>query len=111
VCSVCFHLVLLLHEFFSQRPCHGRIGAQGLGQVEPALTALAKARKAAKKVIETADRQVVINAFSDAGQTLQNVVGNISFKNVFFAYPSRPDQSVCHVVIVWRVLSPIKYDL
>jgi ATP-binding cassette subfamily B (MDR/TAP) protein 1 len=67
------------------------------GQVEPALTALAKARKAAMKVIETADRHVVINAFSDAGQTLQSVVGNISFRNIFFAYPSRPDQKVCRL--------------
>ena len=72
-----------------------RIGAQGLGQVEPALTALAKARRAAMKVIETADRHVVIDAFSDAGQTLQSVMGNISFQNVFFAYPSRRDQMVC----------------
>jgi len=71
-----------------------RIGAQGLGQLGPALTALAKARRAAMKVIDTADRHVVIDAFSDAGQTLQSVMGNISFQNIFFAYPSRRDQMV-----------------
>jgi len=46
------------------------------------------------KVINTADRHAVIDAFSDAGQTLQSVMGNISFKNIFFAYPSRRDQMV-----------------
>ena len=46
------------------------------------------------KVIDTADRHVVIDAFSNAGQTLQSVMGNISFQNIFFAYPSRRDQMV-----------------
>jgi hypothetical protein len=72
-----------------------RIGAQGLGQVEPALTALAKARRAAMTIIQTADRAVVIDACNDlVGRTLQTVVGNISFKDVVFAYPSRPEQNV-----------------
>ena len=71
-----------------------RIGAQGLGQIEPALTALSKARRAVQKVIETMDRQVVINALSDAVQTLQKVAGNLSFENVYFSYPSRRDQMV-----------------
>jgi len=72
-----------------------RIGAQGLGQVEPTLTALAKARRAAMTIIETADRAVVIDACNDlVGRTLEAVVGNISFKDVVFAYPSRPEQNV-----------------
>ena len=46
-------------------------------------------------VIETADTEVVINACSDAvGRTLQDVVGNISFRDVVFAYPSRREQNV-----------------
>ena len=64
--------------------------------VGPSITALANARIAAMKVIETADRHVVINAFSDLGQTLTQVSGNISLQNVRFAYPSRPDQMVCN---------------
>jgi hypothetical protein len=49
------------------------------------------------KVIKTADRNVVINAFSDLGLTLSSVVGNISFRNVFFAYPSRKTQPVSNL--------------
>jgi len=60
------------------------------------MTALARARKSAKEVMNTADRKVIINSFSDLGQKLSSVVGNISFKNVFFSYPSRPEQRVCN---------------
>ena len=73
-----------------------QIGAQGLGQIEPTLSAVAKARRAVQKILGTIDRVVTINAFSDEGETLQKVVGNISIENVCFAYPSRPDQQVCN---------------
>ena len=73
-----------------------QMGAQGIGLVEPAVTAFAKARKAAKEIMKLADRIPTIDCLSDAGQKLDRVEGTITFENVHFAYPSRPDQKVAN---------------
>eukprot|EP00281_Chroomonas_sp_CCMP1168_P011044 CAMPEP_0206279694 /NCGR_PEP_ID=MMETSP0047_2-20121206/38154_1 /ASSEMBLY_ACC=CAM_ASM_000192 /TAXON_ID=195065 /ORGANISM="Chroomonas mesostigmatica_cf, Strain CCMP1168" /LENGTH=664 /DNA_ID=CAMNT_0053709651 /DNA_START=67 /DNA_END=2061 /DNA_ORIENTATION=- len=73
-----------------------QMGAQGLGMVEPALSAFYKARKAAKEVIKLTDRIPAIDSLSEDGEKLLTVRGEIKFENVTFAYPSRPDQMVCN---------------
>jgi ATP-binding cassette subfamily B (MDR/TAP) protein 1 len=71
-----------------------QMGAQGLGLVEPCLTALAKARKAAWNIMQVMDRKPVIDAFDEGGEKLEKVKGDIVFHKVDFAYPSRPDNPV-----------------
>mmetsp|Transcript_14452 Transcript_14452/g.28543 ORF Transcript_14452/g.28543 Transcript_14452/m.28543 type:complete len:648 (-) Transcript_14452:143-2086(-) len=73
-----------------------QIGAQGLGMVEPSITAFVKARKAAAQIIALTGRVPPINSFSDAGEKPTSVQGLIQFENVEFTYPSRPDQPVCN---------------
>jgi ATP-binding cassette subfamily B (MDR/TAP) protein 1 len=72
-----------------------QMGAQGLGLIEPSISALAKARKAAKQIMTVADRRPIIDVFSSAGKKLSSVAGTIRFDNVVFTYPSRPDHKVC----------------
>eukprot|EP00286_Rhodomonas_abbreviata_P016394 CAMPEP_0181329642 /NCGR_PEP_ID=MMETSP1101-20121128/23424_1 /TAXON_ID=46948 /ORGANISM="Rhodomonas abbreviata, Strain Caron Lab Isolate" /LENGTH=152 /DNA_ID=CAMNT_0023438743 /DNA_START=33 /DNA_END=487 /DNA_ORIENTATION=+ len=72
-----------------------QIGAQGLGLIEPSITAFTKARKAAQQIIEVIDRALTIDSFDDKGEKPSHVKGRITFENVEFTYPSRPDQQVC----------------
>ena len=73
--------------------------ASVLPQVTNALSALSKARAAcavACKVIhgnETKDVEYIIDSSSPNGLK-PDIKGSISFENVFFNYPTRPDQSV-----------------
>ena len=57
---------------------------------------MAKARKAAKTILEVVDRQPVIDSHSDEGETLASIEGRIVLENVHFSYPSRPDTKVCN---------------
>jgi ATP-binding cassette subfamily B (MDR/TAP) protein 1 len=71
-----------------------QLGAQGLGLVEPAVTAFTKARKAACDILKLAERIPTIDCLSEAGLRPACVRGDITFEDVHFAYPSRPDQPV-----------------
>jgi len=71
------------------------MGAQGLGILQPTVTALTKARQAAAEIMKIVDRTPPIDVFSEQGTTLPSVSGQIVFDNVHFRYPSRPDQPVC----------------
>ncbi|KAJ1492394.1 hypothetical protein T484DRAFT_1771332, partial [Baffinella frigidus] len=98
-----------------------QMGAQGLGLVEPAVTAFTKARKVCYEILKLTDRIPLIDCFSEAreacfeilkltdripeidcfseaGLAPANVKGDITFDNVHFAYPSRPDQMVAQMV-------------
>jgi ATP-binding cassette subfamily B (MDR/TAP) protein 1 len=72
------------------------MGAQGLGMVEPSISAFAKARRAAAQIMKLTTRVPPINSFSDEGERLPKVQGHVKFENVEFTYPSRPDQVVCN---------------
>jgi len=75
--------------------CMFMLGA-GLGQAANGATDSAKAADAADRVFEIVDRPSKIDWTTEQGQTIKQVLGSISIKNVFFAYPSRPDQRVCN---------------
>jgi len=75
--------------------CMFMLGA-GIGQAANGATDGAKAAKAAARVFDVLDRESKIDFTSDKGQTLSTVKGDISFEDVKFAYPSRPDQRVCN---------------
>ncbi|KAJ3006380.1 Multidrug resistance protein 1 [Thoreauomyces humboldtii] len=67
------------------------IGAFSLGQAMPSFTSLANAQGAAYKVFSTIDRISPIDASAPGGEKPAKVEGSMSFTNVDFHYPSRPD--------------------
>ncbi|KAF4322073.1 hypothetical protein BBO99_00003543 [Phytophthora kernoviae] len=70
-------------------------GSMAIGQAAPSAEALVAARAAAYDVFETIRRASAIDPLSEEGKTLENVWGRIDIKDVYFAYPSRPDVQVC----------------
>lgn len=68
------------------------IGAFSLGGVAPSVQAIGGAMGAAHKIYEAIDRKPYIDASDDkAGETPADFEGHISFKDVKFVYPSRPN--------------------
>ncbi|XP_071152978.1 ATP-dependent translocase ABCB1-like isoform X2 [Mytilus edulis] len=70
------------------------IGAMSLGQAFPTLEVIGNARGAAEKVFEIIEQKSEIDFSSKEGGILEKVEGNISFKNLYFTYPARPDVQV-----------------
>jgi len=77
------------------------IGAAQLGQVGPNFEAISNARGAAFKVFEILERVPTINTSAETGKQLEEVVGNIEFKDVHFHYPSRPEIKVRFALLVF----------
>jgi ATP-binding cassette subfamily B (MDR/TAP) protein 1 len=63
------------------------MAAQGLGDV-------GKSKKAVNRVFAIIDRKPSIDCSSESGMKLTHVKGDIEWKNVAFAYPSRPDSQI-----------------
>ncbi|XP_028971452.2 ATP-binding cassette, sub-family B (MDR/TAP), member 4 isoform X1 [Esox lucius] len=70
------------------------IGAFAMGQTSPNIQAFASALGAAHKVYNIIDNKSTINSYSDEGHKPDFIKGNIEFKNIHFAYPSRPEVKV-----------------
>ena len=62
-----------------------------IGTTAPYFEAITVARGAAASVFDVIDRKPPIDSSSNEGKKLPEVKGVISFKNVVFKYPSRPD--------------------
>ena len=61
----------------------------------PHLSVLSQGRSAAVDVFDTLRRQPVIDPSSDAGKRIRDgLEGKITFKDLFFAYPSSPDRPI-----------------
>jgi ATP-binding cassette subfamily B (MDR/TAP) protein 1 len=71
------------------------MGAMGLGQAGPSMQAVFSARAAAFEVYRLIERKSSIDASSEEGERLADVVGEITLENVTFHYPSRPHVKVC----------------
>eukprot|EP01034_Spumella_vulgaris_P044122 gene44122-54830_t len=72
------------------------IGANALGQIIPPMNAFIGARVAVKSMLEVIQRKPLIDGLSEAGDSpSQRPSGKISIKNVEFAYPSRPNLTIC----------------
>jgi len=69
-------------------------GTTALGQAAPNLEFIASARGAASSIYEIIDTVSKIDSSSSAGKHLEKVTGNISFKNIDFYYPARPDVQI-----------------
>lgn len=69
-------------------------GCWFFGQGAPYLQLFGVAKSAAAKIFATIDHSPTINKSRTSGDRLENVEGNISFRNVHFHYPSRQDVKV-----------------
>ncbi|CAL1526271.1 unnamed protein product [Lymnaea stagnalis] len=70
------------------------IGAFSLGNAAPSLQSLATARGAAYIIYQLIDLKSAIDSSSETGEKPTSLTGTISFKNIHFSYPSRPDVKV-----------------
>ncbi|XP_015742969.1 multidrug resistance protein 1 [Python bivittatus] len=70
------------------------IGAFSIGQVSPNLEAFASARGAAYTIFNIIDNEPQIDSYSESGYKPDKITGNLSFQNVYFNYPSRPDVKI-----------------
>ncbi|KZV84576.1 multidrug resistance protein 1 [Exidia glandulosa HHB12029] len=67
------------------------IGSFSIAQLAPEMEAISRAQGAAAKLFSTIDRVPAIDSASKEGRTLDKVEGRITFDDVKFKYPSRPD--------------------
>ncbi|KAF0923152.1 hypothetical protein E2562_003366 [Oryza meyeriana var. granulata] len=69
-------------------------GSLALGQASPSMKAFAGGQAAAYKMFETIDREPEIDAYSITGRELDDIQGDIEFRNVYFSYPTRPNEQI-----------------
>ncbi|XP_019185748.1 PREDICTED: ABC transporter B family member 15 [Ipomoea nil] len=70
------------------------IGGLALGSALSNLKYFSEASTAGKRIMEVIKRVPKIDSDSTEGQILDNVAGEVEFKNVEFAYPSRPESII-----------------
>ncbi|KAK9983465.1 hypothetical protein SO802_032990 [Lithocarpus litseifolius] len=68
--------------------------SMSLGQASPCLSAFAAGRAAAFKMFETIERKPEIDAFDKSGKVLDDIRGDIELRDVYFSYPTRPDEQI-----------------
>ncbi|XP_065637443.1 ABC transporter B family member 4-like isoform X2 [Quercus suber] len=68
--------------------------SMSLGQASPCLSAFAAGRAAAFKMFETIERKPKIDAFDKSGKVLDDIHGDIELRDVYFSYPTRPDEPI-----------------
>ncbi|KAI8561875.1 hypothetical protein RHMOL_Rhmol04G0376000 [Rhododendron molle] len=69
-------------------------GGMSLGQASPCLSAFAAGQAAIYKMFETIKRKPEIDAYDTGGIVFEDIKGEIELKDVYFAYPSRPDVQI-----------------
>ncbi|XP_059435947.1 ABC transporter B family member 21-like [Corylus avellana] len=69
-------------------------GSMSLGQASPCITAFAAGQAAAFKMFETIERKPEIDAYDMKGKILDDIRGDIELRDVYFSYPSRPDEQI-----------------
>ena len=58
------------------------------------MKAFAGGQAAAYKMFETINRTPEIDAYSTTGRKLEDIRGDIEFRDVYFSYPTRPDEQI-----------------
>lgn len=58
------------------------------------MTAFAAGKAAAYKMFETINRNPEIDAYDKNGKILDEILGEIELKDVYFSYPARPDEQI-----------------
>ena len=69
-------------------------GAQSAGTVFSFAPDIAKARHAAASLKTLFDRTPEIDSWSHDGEMVQSIEGHVEFRDVYFRYPTRPNQLV-----------------
>ncbi|KIL86053.1 hypothetical protein FAVG1_10447 [Fusarium avenaceum] len=72
------------------------VAATALTQIAPQTIAISKATAAAQEMFEMIDRKSQIDALSEEGEKIPDFKGNIQFRGVRFAYPSRSNVTILH---------------
>ncbi|KAM4688620.1 ATP-dependent translocase ABCB1-like [Discoglossus pictus] len=70
------------------------VGTFSLGQATPNIESIANARGAAYEVYKIINKPRAIDSSSKEGHTPNRLLGQIEFKNIHFAYPTRPDVKI-----------------
>ncbi|KAG2646569.1 putative multidrug resistance protein isoform X2 [Panicum virgatum] len=70
------------------------VGGGALGSALSNIKYLTEASSAAERIMELIRRVAKIDSESGAGEVLENVAGEVEFRNVAFCYPSRPKSPV-----------------
>uniref|UniRef100_A0A1X7UDM9 Uncharacterized protein n=2 Tax=Amphimedon queenslandica TaxID=400682 RepID=A0A1X7UDM9_AMPQE len=70
------------------------VGSLSLGQATPSIESVVNATGAAGEIFEIIDREPPINSDSDEGLKPDDFKPSITFKDVVFRYPARPDVPV-----------------
>ncbi|RGP59062.1 hypothetical protein FSPOR_11598 [Fusarium sporotrichioides] len=70
------------------------VAATALTQIAPQTIAISKATAAAQEMFEMIDRRSQIDPLSQKGETIPDFKGNIQFRGVRFAYPSRTNVTI-----------------
>lgn len=70
------------------------MGAMNVGQATPYVEAFSVARGAAAQIFDIIDRVPEIDSSSTAGEHPEKGAGNLTFRDVFFNYPSRKDVKI-----------------
>ncbi|ELP91576.1 bile salt export pump, putative [Entamoeba invadens IP1] len=68
--------------------------ANACGTLGTIIPDLGKAMTAAKNTFDVYDRVPSIDVYNESGDKLENVMGEIEFKNICFRYPTRPENAV-----------------
>jgi ATP-binding cassette subfamily B (MDR/TAP) protein 1 len=69
-------------------------GAQSAGSVFSFAPDMGKAVEASRELKTLFDRQPIVDTWAEDGDKLEEVDGNIEFRDVHFRYPTRPEQPV-----------------
>ena len=70
------------------------MASMNFGMSSPFIEAFSIAKGAGAKVYSVIDRISPIDSWSDTGDKPDSLKGNISFKDITFAYPTRPEVEV-----------------
>ncbi|XP_057439151.1 ABC transporter B family member 11-like [Lotus japonicus] len=68
--------------------------SMSLGQASPSMSAFAAGQAAAYKMFQTIERKPEIDAYDPNGKILEDIHGDIDIKDVYFSYPTRPEELV-----------------
>ncbi|RDX69267.1 ABC transporter B family member 21, partial [Mucuna pruriens] len=68
--------------------------SMSLGQASPSMSAFAAGQAAAYKMFQTIERIPEIDAYDPNGKKLEDIHGEIHLRDVYFSYPSRPEEMI-----------------
>ncbi|KAJ8898760.1 hypothetical protein K2173_005065 [Erythroxylum novogranatense] len=69
-------------------------GSLALGQASPCMHAFTAGKTAAYEMFETINRKPEVDAYDTDGKILDDIHGDIELRDVYFAYPARPDELI-----------------